>query len=183
MRTQELWNEKIRSKIIANRFPPRIQQDLERIKIQIDTLPEGGLFLYSETNTGKTIYACSLLLEKERQMYLTGQPGQCLFISNPELIQELQATMRPDHPITAKEILDAYKAAPLLVLDDVGAEKPSEWVIQTLYLLLNYRYEHMLPTIITSNLPMEKIEQNYSSRISSRIERMCVSAKKKHWKI
>lgn len=62
----------------------------------------------------------------------------------------------------------------LLIIDDFGAKQASSFSVDMLYLILNYRYERMLPTIITSNLTLEQVEKDFGERISSRIDRMAV---------
>lgn len=48
-------------------------------------------------------------------------------------------------------ILSIYKTVPLLVIDDIGKEQPTEWAISTVYNIINGRYEAYLPTIVTTN--------------------------------
>ena len=50
-----------------------------------------------------------------------------------------------------EEVLTAYKTADLLVIDDLGKERATEWSVPILYRIINDRYENMLPTIITTN--------------------------------
>ena len=57
----------------------------------------------------------------------------------------------------------------LLFIDDIGAEKMTEWVAETFYLILNYRYNEMLPTIFTSNLSPSELAERIGDRIVSRI--------------
>jgi len=73
-------------------------------------------------------------------------------------------------------LLDHYGAkVVLLVLDDLGAEKVSDFVLQTLYDLLDRRYGECLETIITSNLSLDQLTVHYGShgdRLASRIAGM-----------
>ena len=61
----------------------------------------------------------------------------------------------------------------LLVLDDLGSEKQSEWADQELFRLIDHRANEGKPVIITSNVPMEALKCD--GRISSRLGDMCVS--------
>lgn len=61
----------------------------------------------------------------------------------------------------------------ILILDDVGSEKVSDWTIETLYHLINDRYENNKPTIITSNLSLKELAEKVGDRIPSRIAEMC----------
>jgi DNA replication protein DnaC len=54
-------------------------------------------------------------------------------------------------------------------MDDLGTEKPSDWVIQTLYVIINSRYEEDKQTVITSNYSLEEIRKNLNDKIASRI--------------
>lgn len=67
----------------------------------------------------------------------------------------------------------AYRSADLLLLDDLGAAKGSEWVEETTYRLLNHRYEAMLPSIFTTNLPLPKLREGLGDRLASRLVEIC----------
>ena len=60
-----------------------------------------------------------------------------------------------------------------LILDDMGAEKTSEWSIQTLYSIIDRRYRDEKQTLITSNLTLDEIAEKVGDRIASRIAGMC----------
>lgn len=57
----------------------------------------------------------------------------------------------------------------LVFLDDLGSDHPNEWRIDVLFNFLDYRYETMLPTVITSNLNRKQIAENYGERFASRL--------------
>ena len=61
----------------------------------------------------------------------------------------------------------------ILFLDDIGAEKPSDWVMETFYLIINKRYNEKLPIVFTSNLSIEQLAQTISDRIASRVVETC----------
>lgn len=69
--------------------------------------------------------------------------------------------------------LDRYRTAQLLLVDDLGAAKSSEWVEETAYRLLNHRYEAMLPTIFTTNLPLAELREGLGDRLASRLVEIC----------
>lgn len=60
-----------------------------------------------------------------------------------------------------------------VVFDDIGAEKSSDWVSETLYCLINRRYEEDLPTVFTSNCSVGELSHRIGDRIASRIAEMC----------
>jgi len=61
----------------------------------------------------------------------------------------------------------------ILVIDDLGVTKETEWEIQTFYQIIDRKYEDMIPTIITSNLGLDEISKKMGDRIASRIAGMC----------
>ena len=69
--------------------------------------------------------------------------------------------------------LERYRSAQIMLLDDLGAAKSSEWVEETAYRLLNHRYEAMLPTIFTTNLPLADLREGLGDRLASRLVETC----------
>jgi DNA replication protein DnaC len=117
--------------------------------------------------------AAFMLLQEEKRMYLEVIPGHCKFISTLDIFSEIKSTFDNKEGKTEQEIIKFYREVPLLVLDDFGTRKPTDWVYDVLYLIINYRYEWMLPTIFTSNLNLNEISKVYGDdRLTSRIERM-----------
>jgi DNA replication protein DnaC len=68
--------------------------------------------------------------------------------------------------------LDFYMKVALLVLDDLGVENETNWVIQELETIIDYRYIHNLPTVVTTNLSLPQLNAKYGSeRVTSRLKR------------
>ena len=61
-------------------------------------------------------------------------------------------------------VLNVYKTVPLLIIDDIGKEPPTEWAIATIYNIINGRYEACLPTIITTNYDTDALIQRMTPR-------------------
>jgi DNA replication protein DnaC len=80
--------------------------------------------------------------------------------------------MRPRHGIDAEAEFRAVADATLLVLDDLGAAKGSEWVEEINYRLVNHRYEHQLATLFTSNILPRDLAGALGERVSSRLKEM-----------
>ena len=80
-----------------------------------------------------------------------------------------------ESPYDRAEKIASFKG--VLVIDDLGANKATEWVRQITYYIVNAREQEMLPIIITSNFSLEEIAEQIDSRISSRIAGMCKSIK------
>jgi DNA replication protein DnaC len=63
------------------------------------------------------------------------------------------------------ETFERIRSVPLLILDDLGAENPSSWALEKLFQLLNHRYSHRLPTVITTNANLDRLDPRIRSRL------------------
>lgn len=54
-------------------------------------------------------------------------------------------------------ILNQYEQVPLLIIDDIGSEQPTEWAVSKIFAIINARYEGYMPTIITTNYSGEEL--------------------------
>jgi DNA replication protein DnaC len=188
----KFWKDKDNeSKEMQKLFTRRIVNELQRLNIipeeeDIDTILSGkGLFIYGIAGSGKTLYACSLAFEFLRRSYIFPEyPSgrQITFTNVPNLLEEIRASFniskkyeegQQEEQKTTKEILDYYSSTDILILDDLGTERSTEWTLQILQILINNRYENILPTIITSNLGLKALSEQLDDRISSRIYEMC----------
>lgn len=86
---------------------------------------------------------------------------------------DLYARMRPRAGADSQNSFTEIAGAPLLLVDDLGAAKGSEWTEEITYRLINHRYEHMLPTLITSNVPPGELKEALGDRVASRLAEMC----------
>lgn len=116
---------------------------------------------------GKTHLAVAIIRELVKELKINGSKD-CVFITVPDLLLEIRSTFREESS-SEKEIVEKYSSVPYLVLDDIGAEKSTEWSITTLYLIIDRRTSEELPTIYTTNLSLEEIDTKLSSRIASRM--------------
>ena len=172
MRTEKRWNEKIREQLLPD-FTPRLKRDMEIIPTP-DNLPElGSYFVHGDVHTGKTVWAAFMMLEAEKQNYLRGTNDTILFFKTSEILNDIKRCYdNPDRDEAG--FMDQLTSAEFLVLDDFGSERPTDWVLGLLYLLIDRRYENMKTTIFTSNHSLEDIAKKFGDdRITSRIERMC----------
>jgi DNA replication protein DnaC len=106
---------------------------------------EKGLLLMGPSGVGKTHLAVAALKELIRR----GHSG--LFCDYRELLKEIQASYNPASESTEMGILEPIRTVELLVLDDLGASKPSAWVLDIIGLVLNARYNEKLMTLLTTN--------------------------------
>lgn len=124
-----------------------------------------GMFIYGSVGTGKTHLASVSLMG-----LINNKTVQPLFVSVPEFIRELSNFDNWERTNIYYEARDSE----VLCLDDLGAETAKDWSRQVIFDLINHRYAHNLPTIITSNLNLDNISQVYEERTRSRICEMCV---------
>lgn len=111
----------------------------------VDTAGRGLLFVGS-MGLGKTHLAVGLLQRIVRERGTRG-----LFCDYRELLKNIQNSYNLQVNVTELELLKPVFETEVLVLDDLGAQKPNEWVWDTVALILNSRYNHKLSTIITTN--------------------------------
>ena len=121
--------------------------------------PKGWLILVGPSGCGKTHLAAAIANERVSQ----GRPA--LFISTPDLLDRLRSAFNTDSEIPYDEFFDQVRNAPLLVLDDLGAQTSTPWVKEKLDQLLNYRFNSELPTVIVSIIPIEQ----HADRIRTRL--------------
>ena len=151
----------------------------------VDTAGKGLLFTGS-IGTGKTHLAVGVL---RRLVQERGARG--LFCDYRELLKNIQNSYNSQVNTTELELLKPVFAAEVLVLDDIGAQKPNEWVWDTVALILNTRYNDKLSTIITTNYPdlppgggaatdaeraarEQTLGDRIGERMRSRLSEMCV---------
>ena len=85
---------------------------------------------------------------------------------------DLFADLRPRPGSDSERELAAVSRCPLLIIDDLGAAKSSEWVEEQTYRLINRRYNYMLPTLITTNLAIKDLRAYLGDRVTSRLAQM-----------
>jgi DNA replication protein DnaC len=118
-------------------------------------------FLCGPPGCGKTHLAAATI-----NRWIIAGRRDALFILTGELLASLR---RGFNDGTAAGNLDQAKFAKLLVLDDIGSEMATDWVRDTLYMLINYRMNYIKPTVITSNLLPGEISERYHARLASRL--------------
>jgi DNA replication protein DnaC len=132
-------------------------------------LAEGqGLWIYGDTGTGKTTLA--MLVSKAAL-----EAGHTVAIySLPKLLARIRRTYDSepggDSYLSLFELLTSVD---LLHIDDLGAEKRSDWVLEQLYALINERYETQRSMTVTTNLELEELEDQIGARTVSRLGQIC----------
>ena len=128
-------------------------------------LADKSVFLTGTQGIGKTHLAGALinsLLEK----YAVDKGYDVLWRRNTDLLLELQETFGGVGD--TRGVINRFKRAGLLVIDDFGAERISDWSVSAIYSILAERIDEMRPTIVTSNLNLDEIDE-FEPRIASRL--------------
>lgn len=124
-----------------------------------------GLYLTSRTKgSGKTLLACIIANE------LIDRGTRARFVGMAQMLADIKASYDPESGESEAQIIGTATSAPVLILDDVGVERPTGWVCETLYRLMDARLANARPTIFTSNVPVDELK--YDERIIDRIRRM-----------
>lgn len=126
-----------------------------------------SVYIYGGVGTGKTLLASIIATERA---YL-GKAS--LFISVAETLESLREfnnqTQKFSDSRTREEKLKEYANAKCLIVDDLGAEKPTDWTVETLFKIFNRRYNECLQNVTTSNLSPEELEKHLGGRVARRI--------------
>jgi DNA replication protein DnaC len=109
-------------------------------------LESAGLLLTGPIGCGKTHLAVGIAKE-----LISQKATACLFYDYRELLKEIQNSYNASVQVTEMEVLRPVFEAEVLVLDELGAAKPSDWVWDTVAHILNTRYNDKRTTIITTN--------------------------------
>jgi DNA replication protein DnaC len=134
-----------------------------------DRLAAGrGLWLFGDTGTGKTTLA--MLVSKAAL-----EAGHSVAIySLPKLLARIRRTYDSEPGGDSYlAFFERLTAVDLLHIDDLGAEKRSDWVLEQLYALINERYEAQRSVLVTTNLPHGALEEQIGARTVSRLNEIC----------
>jgi len=122
--------------------------------------PQGWLLLIGSYGTGKTHLAAAIANYRLRAF---GE--QALMITIPDLLDHLRAAFGPSSETAYDDLFDQVRQAPLLVLDDLGAESSTAWAQEKLYVLFNHRHARRMPTVITTNQDVDMMDGRIRSRL------------------
>ena len=145
----------------------------------VNEVERKGLILVGNNGVGKTHLACSIANE----LIKNGIP--IIYGTLINLLAELKNTYDVYNNISEMKIIKLYEKVDLLIIDDLGKEKPSEWGLEKLFTIINSRYENNLPVIITTNYDQNSLINRLSingeietvKSIISRLYEMCYLVK------
>ncbi len=124
--------------------------------------PYGWLVVMGHNGCGKTHLAAAIANKALKR-------GDSVFFAVvPDLLDHLRASFHPTAETTYDETFDQVRNAGLLILDDLGAQKASPWAEEKLYQIVNYRSVSRLPTVVTTDLDVRKLDEVHP-RIYARI--------------
>ena len=125
------------------------------------------LTILGATGTWKSHAAYELVIREAGRIFKFPHKENCA-----DVISQVRCSWRgQEGDETERKIIQRIGKYPLLLLDDMGAEKINDTSISALYLILDMRYERKLRTVVTSNLTMAQIAERIDDRIASRLER------------
>jgi DNA replication protein DnaC len=124
--------------------------------------PEGWLVLTGGYGSGKTHLAAAIGNQ------LAEQGRFPVMVVTADLLDHLRAAFNPSSTASLDQRFDEVRNAPILILDDLSTQSATPWAREKLFQLINHRYEARLPTIITTALRLDDIEERIRIRLLDR---------------
>lgn len=129
---------------------------------------KGGLYIHGKFGSGKTGLAVSAL---RAHIFRQGRAGY--FATVPNLLDAIRDGYGEKREDGMPTLIDRVRNVEVLVLDDIGAERPTDWVVEKLFTIINHRHDECLATIFTSNYEIGDLAERIGERTAWRIVEMC----------
>lgn len=137
--------------------PQKIREMFENIPIT-----KKGLYIHGDVGTGKTHIVHALTKHSSSRFY-----------NITSLLRRIRADFSRQAYDRENLEEDIIGTNSLVIIDDIGSEKISDWVSETFYHIINQRYNDMKPMIFTSNFEIKDLAERIGDRTTSRIVEMC----------
>jgi DNA replication protein DnaC len=124
-----------------------------------------GLLITGTKGTGKTHIAAAIA------NYLLSKGTAAICMTERNLFGQIQKTysLGRENGMSEADVRGIYESIPLLVIDDMGKEKPSEWTLATLYAVIDGRYNKAMPLIVTTNYDMQSLVKRLTPKDGDKI--------------
>jgi DNA replication protein DnaC len=144
-----------------------------------------GLYICGGVGRGKSWLSVALLKELIRTPQLDEEISRRVtsniyefrnlyrFVYVPWLLMEIKSSYDNNSGKTEQGLIEEYTNIPVLVLDDIGSERPTEWVREKLNMIIYFRNNRGLKTLYTSNIAPDELQERLDERITSRILQQC----------
>lgn len=129
-----------------------------------------GMMFTGDIGTGKTHLSIAVL----KTIIERGYTGY--FANVIRLLDNIKATYGTNSKEDEINVMFGPFNSDLLILDDLGAEKTSGWVMEKMYALINHRYEHDKTILVTTNMSFDELGKQISPKTASRLREMCIKA-------
>ncbi len=152
--------ESLAAQAAAGRQPDPVLQTALEVARRYAEAPQGWLVIEGPAGSGKTRLAAAIAT----RCIARGLPA--LFLPVPDLLDHLRGTYAPQSDIAYDELFDQIRNVPLLILDDLGTESATPWAREKLTQLLGHRYNAGAPTVVTTDVPLERLDERVRARLT-----------------
>ena len=143
--------------------PVKIKDKIEKI---VST--RKGLYIYGPAGVGKTHTAYAIVKFFEDKRFSVD------VYNTSDMFRMMRNNFKNNSDDDSQDVYeDIINSRGLLIMDDIGAEKVTDWVRESFYLIINNKYENMIPIIFTSNYSLDELAEKVGDRICSRIAGIC----------
>lgn len=141
----------------------KVHKITKHYALNFDEFGYESLLIWGDPGNGKTMLVAAV------HNHLKQQGKTVVFITMPELLGKIKATFNRNNIESEEQIMKGLMACDLLIIDDLGAEKVSDWVQETIFRIIDGRVKCKKPILATSNLSIEQLDDKLGKRISDRL--------------